>query len=456
MARSSGPYYTLSTQATDDHENQDEQAEATSIYPDLGQSTAPDDRMYALADDALHVHQTDSIGHLAGLIQAATAAASQDDIDNAEPTKTTHGLRRTTRQSQGIDEQQDSREQNPSHTNTLSSDSNSLMQHARNARKRKHLSTDGTTDLQARDPLAMSDEAGFDAPLGTLQSGSALFRRTSTTSKKYTRPPMSKLFTSLELSPEGFLQLQAKAKAYMLNDAYPDRKETVGQRGKGDSELVKLRLWTCVKEFLEAEGNGNLFFGSHVQGDEGIVRTMFWPTHKNNIISAVMPLLRRMVTNERQRRYAVETRKVEDSCGESVTKRRKLNNRSQQILEQDPRSEPHPHSPAPDHHEFFLKVCGADLEDYVVWTTTYKDKELIMQLDKLGVQSGLTQTAYNGLVATIDHHCRMFHGAAQLKGSKCSTSCEDEIIDRILGTGYLDSADLQSPLSLPISERRHQ
>jgi len=120
---------------------------------------------------------------------------------------------------------------------------------------------------------------------------------------------MSKLFTWLELSPENFLHLQAAAKAYMLDPDHPERSDCVGQRGKGDSELVKMRLWNCVATFLDEEGNGQLHFGEEVLGEGGATRSMKWPQDRSKVIGAVIPLLRRMVTNERQRQYAVETRR---------------------------------------------------------------------------------------------------------------------------------------------------
>lgn len=56
-----------------------------------------------------------------------------------------------------------------------------------------------------------------DARAAGVHSAAALFRRTSSlTARKYTRPPMSKLFMSLNITPENFIALQALAKAYML------------------------------------------------------------------------------------------------------------------------------------------------------------------------------------------------------------------------------------------------
>jgi hypothetical protein len=165
-----------------------------------------------------------------------------------------------------------------------------------------------------------------DARAAGVHSAAALFRRSSEkTSRKYTRPPMSKLFMSLQLSPENFLQLQAQAKAYMLDTIYPERQNCVGNRGKGDTDMVKLRLFNCVRDFLD-DGVGKHFFGENVEkpGERDAIEAaralgedkapdaqerLMWPRDGNKIISLVTPLMRRMVTNERQRMYAIETRR---------------------------------------------------------------------------------------------------------------------------------------------------
>ncbi|KAL1613027.1 hypothetical protein SLS60_001259 [Paraconiothyrium brasiliense] len=160
-----------------------------------------------------------------------------------------------------------------------------------------------------------------------IHSAVALFRRPSEKlPRKYTRLPMSKLFMSLQLSPESFLRLQAEAKSYMLDSAHPERQSCVGNRGKGDTDMVRLRLFNCVRDFLDG-GAGERFFGEgaannrQAGGDshelaralgEDQVEThtdLVWPRDGNKLISLVTPLLRRMVTNERQRVYAIETRK---------------------------------------------------------------------------------------------------------------------------------------------------
>ncbi|CAN9318261.1 unnamed protein product [Alternaria alternata] len=165
-----------------------------------------------------------------------------------------------------------------------------------------------------------------DARAAGVHSAAALFRRSSErTSRKYTRPPMSKLFMSLQLSPENFLQLQALAKVYMLDTSHPERQNCVGNRGKGDTDMVKLRLFNCVRDFLN-DGVGEQFFGEDVEkpGEKDAIEAaralgedktpdpaerLTWPRDGNKIISLVTPLMRRMVTNERQRQYAIETRK---------------------------------------------------------------------------------------------------------------------------------------------------
>jgi hypothetical protein len=86
---------------------------------------------------------------------------------------------------------------------------------------------------------------------------------------------MSKLFTSLELSPEMFLQLQAAAKEYMLDPAHPQRAESVGNRGKSDTDMVKLKLFSCVEEFLDSKGWGERCFGETSQNTED--RRLKWP-----------------------------------------------------------------------------------------------------------------------------------------------------------------------------------
>ena len=90
---------------------------------------------------------------------------------------------------------------------------------------------------------------------------------------------MAKVYTSLELNAEQFLQLQAAAKKYMLDDDFPERSDCVGNRGKGDTDMTKLKLFGCVESFLEDEGWGNRCWGPSAPGAE--TRKLKWPELKH-------------------------------------------------------------------------------------------------------------------------------------------------------------------------------
>ena len=294
-----------------------------------------------------------------------------------------------------------------------------------------------------------------------LHSAAALFRQPSSNkgsaaNKKCTRPPMSKLFSSLELSPENFLHLQAAAKGYMLDDKYPERRECVGQRGKGDTEMVKLRLWNCVRQFLEGEGHGERFFGENVVNEGMGPRTYIWPRDQQKIITLVIPLLRRMVTNERQRQYAVETRKgggeerrrrkTEDSLpnfNSPSTSRFGGDDHLQIHTQHDLHDEYPPSQPPmsassytqmepPSHHPLEVGLTDLLLQGYPTdWNTVSKSYDFYNQnyeLDHLWQLSGLQPPDWRGLVAAVDSHYQVsHHGSAD-----CPTPCEDDNVGRIL------------------------
>ncbi|KAJ5731410.1 uncharacterized protein N7483_005918 [Penicillium malachiteum] len=282
-----------------------------------------------------------------------------------------------------------------------------------------------------------------------VHSAAALFRQPST-NKKYTRPPMSKLFASLELTPENFLHLQAAAKVFMLDDDHPDRRECVGQRGKGDTEMVKLRLWNCVKHFLEAEGHGERFFGENAATDTPNPRTYIWPRDQQKIISLVIPLLRRMVTNERQRQYAIETRRG----GAPDDRRRRQTNegfqdsfspdQQLQMHEQDNRAKGvdqtiQSSSTGQNHQDpidptqiMDLGLTDLLLDGYTMdWNDFAKSYEMYNQgyeLDNLWSLSGLQQPQWHGLVAAVDSHYRVVHNGEY----DCPGPCEDANVNRII------------------------
>ncbi|PYH94785.1 hypothetical protein BO71DRAFT_378871 [Aspergillus ellipticus CBS 707.79] len=288
-----------------------------------------------------------------------------------------------------------------------------------------------------------------DARAVGLHSAAALFRQPSG-NKKYTRPPMSKLFASLELSPENFLYLQAAAKAYMLDDHHPERRDCVGQRGKGDTEMVKLRLWNCVRNFLEAEGHGERFFGENVVNEGLGPRTYIWPRDQQKIISLVIPLLRRMVTNERQRQYAVETRK---GGGTEERRRRKTEDNLHNLNTGTPTGDHlqmHPHHHIPDEYASTQTPLSATqpplgtsppmdlglpdllMDGYTAdWSSFSKLYDMYnhnYELDNLWYVSGLQQPDWRGLVAAVDSHYQVVHNGE----FDCTSPCEDENLHRIL------------------------
>ena len=200
---------------------------------------------------------------------------------------------------------------------TLRPKSSSALPSVSRKRKRRRLDheTDGNNEHATTLPSPVNRPSTASPP-EALKSAAALFRTPPLSSKKTTRPPMSRLYLSLELPPDSFLHLQAAAKTYMLDSSHPERSEAVGQRGKGDpAGIVKLNLYNCVKNFLTDEGHGLRYFAAGMLGDAGVPRTMAWPEDEAKIVAAVTPLLRRMVTNERQRKYAVETRSKPSANG---------------------------------------------------------------------------------------------------------------------------------------------
>ena len=276
-------------------------------------------------------------------------------------------------------------------------------------------------------------QASHDRNPAVVHSAAALFRAPSNSSKKYTRPPMSKLFSSLQLLPEDFLHLQSAAKAYMLDDNHPERRDCVGQRGKTDSDMVKLKLWNCVQEFLDQEGNGERFFGvgaNKVVVEDG-ARTMTWPDDAQQIIKTCTPLLRRMVTNERQRQYAVESRKggVENKSEGKVPARAT-------IAESD-----NPTTFTREKIDIFGDGTIPDSVEASEWFNVYNSD---CDLDRIFIKSGFPRVLFLPLITNVDGHCRLFHG---ISGPQCTDSCKSRLVERLHElTTYRQSAPARDPL----------
>ena len=362
----------------------------------VGHTSGP---VYALTSD-----EPRETSHLAGLVRVANTAASQNESEHS-----------ATRESFGLELV--------------------LKKETKDTPKRKRSS----------DSVAHLDEEA----IRSTNASSSLFRNVPTSGKKHTRPPMSKLFASLELSPEHFLQLQAVAKAYMLDDAFPERKETVGVRGKGDSEVVKLRLWNCVKDFLDSQGNGLKFFGPEVLGDEGGPRTMIWPQDKNKIISAVTPLLRRIITNERQRQYALETR----SKGHTVVEKTPKNQGAggdrdglHGVLDWETMRDPVLEGTV------FKDITHCDMNEYDGWKH-YERSNQASRLIQLHSDTGLPNSEFNEILAIIDYHLKVTHAASVQDLVVCSRPCENAIIERIVDAGLWLSGSWLSPDTINLCDK---
>lgn len=185
--------------------------------------------------------------------------------------------------------------------------------HQRDLGKRKRGEENAYIPVSADLAFAEQQQQQQQPKTPTLSNSAAvLFREPSEKSKKYSRPPLGKVFTSLELAPEAFLRLQNAAKNYMLSDEFPERRDVVGhKKHNNNNDQAKLKLYQCVEDFLQQDGTGEKFFGhsANVDVPDAPPRTFFWPDDRSRIAKALMPLLRKMVTNERQRVYAAETRK---------------------------------------------------------------------------------------------------------------------------------------------------
>jgi hypothetical protein len=301
-------------------------------------------------------------------------------------------------------------------------------------RKRKRDTETSREDLATVDAVqrasyvAASDTS---RPSAAATSAAAIFRQPSATNKKYTRPPIGKLYSSLELPPECFVHLQAAAKDFMLDENHPDRLDTIGQRGRGDTDLVRLKLWNIAKEFLDDLGNGLKFFGDHVPSVEGqSPRTMIWPQNAEQIIKACVPVLRRMVTNERQRRYAIQARKVtDDPQGHESGKESLPQNRAAKSATTKPARNSTPYK---------ADILGLEILDLLNDSCVpggYEAADWYAEHERHpGWSHGLSSLAlderdYRILVANIDGHYRLFHHGDV---SQCREDCEGQAIERLL------------------------
>jgi hypothetical protein len=374
----------------------------------------------------------------AGLVEAATAAADQEIHWSANAEVMNPDVRPAYEAYETRAPPEDS--YNPVPTGQYD-DSIATSLAGPSTRKRKRDIEILREDRMAADGLLPNrHNAMSDAPRPSVAatSAAAIFRQSSATSKKYTRPPIGKLYSSLQLSPENFVHLQTAAKAYMLDKNHPERLDTIGQRGRGDTDLVRLKLWNFVKEFLDDLGNGQKFFGDHVPDVEGQgPRTMIWPQDAEQIIKACVPVMRRMVTNERQRQYAMQARKAtEDIHGlESGTRRHVAAASAGEVAGP-------PELSAADIQgleiiDLLNDGCVPGAYEAADW---YSEHE--RQLDvHTGLSSQLDERDRRVLVANMDGHYRLFHNGSV---SQCTEDCEAQAVERLLSWDRLYNPNLIS------------
>jgi hypothetical protein len=374
----------------------------------------------------------------AGLVEAATAAADQEIHWSANAEAMNPDVRPAYEAYETRAPPEDS--YNPVPTGQYD-DSIATSLAGPSTRKRKRDIEISREDRTAADELLPNrHNAMSDAPRPSVAatSAAAIFRQSSATSKKYTRPPIGKLYSSLQLSPENFVHLQTAAKAYMLDKNHPERLDTIGQRGRGDTDLVRLKLWNFVKEFLDDLGNGQKFFGDHVPDVEGQgPRTMIWPQDAEQIIKACVPVMRRMVTNERQRQYAMQARKAtEDIHGLE-------SGRTGRVA-----------APSAGEAAGPPKLSAADIQGLEIidllndgcvpgayeaadWYSEHEG-----QLDvHTGLSSQLDERDRRVLVANMDGHYRLFHNGSV---SQCTEDCEAQAVERLLSWDRLYNPNLIS------------
>ncbi|KAH8595924.1 hypothetical protein B0O99DRAFT_145545 [Bisporella sp. PMI_857] len=116
---------------------------------------------------------------------------------------------------------------------------------------------------------------------------------------------MSELNETLQISPEDFLRLQPLCKQFMLDPEHPERFNMVGRKESPQVDVNKVRLFEVTTKFLVEGGWGEEFWG---EKNEIANRTYKWPESKEDIAHSMVGLMRRMVTNEKQRLYATAQR----------------------------------------------------------------------------------------------------------------------------------------------------
>ncbi|KAJ9633283.1 uncharacterized protein PV06_00976 [Exophiala oligosperma] len=188
------------------------------------------------------------------------------------------------------------------------------------------------------------DPAAEPNSLNRRYSGSVLFREPPSKSRSH-KSSSANVFESLDLAPEDFRRLQVAAKIFLFDEDHPERMEVIRHKSSsGTAADIRLRLWKCAESFLSEHGNGDKFFGP---GDAERPRTLIWPEHGETIIKNMLPLIRKLVTNERQRIYTYATRHRRQRPAQYQTTARLIREQNERTISQIDVAMPDTQTPEP-------------------------------------------------------------------------------------------------------------
>ncbi|KAJ5591817.1 uncharacterized protein N7459_002186 [Penicillium hispanicum] len=278
--------------------------------------------------------------------------------------------------------------------------------------------------------------------------------RQRSTNKKSSRPSVEEMERSLELSKDNWLVFKEESRNYMLDPEHPERRNCVGHRGSGNGEKVRRDLELCAEDLLGPKGYGDRFFSEHTINEGMPPRNNIWPRDRQKIVDAVVHVLRRALTNARQCQYAIETRK---GGGAEARRRRKTSDSFQDFnssrllpeqqvqMQQTHRADglgqamPPPPPPLPQPQPSMdttqlmdLGLTDLFLDGYTMdWNDISRSYDMYnrdFELDNLWSLSGLQQPDWRGLVAAVDSHYYVIHNG----DCHCPPGCEAANVDRII------------------------
>jgi hypothetical protein len=130
------------------------------------------------------------------------------------------------------------------------------------------------------------------------------------TPRRSSRPAVDVIFNGTQLAPMPYIKLNDDVHAFMINTDHPERLDIIGTKRRiGSLEAAKNKLHDLAEQFV-SEGAGENFYAPNAYADvpNAPVRTMFWPQNYHDIVRAIKPIMRKVVTNERARVYQANRR----------------------------------------------------------------------------------------------------------------------------------------------------